>query len=154
MVSFLALVAEDMLSRRKCKKLTSAEARKANPDKVAGGQQAPTSSNVDAPEDADSDKDEDAPVFSLATGTYKSRRLFGAATEEDKRVDPSAETAEAVQALTIRNNEYTLAKLESAGSHYLSSRHFQGLQVREGMDAPAVLEEGRGGIARGYTEEK
>lgn len=57
-------------------------------------------------------------------------------------------------ALAIRNNEYSLAKLESAGSHYLSSRHFQGLEVREGMDEPAVLEQGRGGIARGYTEER
>lgn len=38
--------------------------------------------------------------------------------------------------------------------HYLSSRSFQGLEMRYGEDAPAELEEGRSGIARGYTEEK
>jgi diphthamide biosynthesis protein 2 len=75
--------------------------------------------------------------------------------------------------LTLRNNEFTLAKLESAGSKsfflhqansgpiinshsgaYLSSREFKGLEARYGMDEPAVLEEGRGGIARGYEEER
>ena len=99
-----------------------------------------------------SETDEDAPIFSLATGTYKTRRQFGNPHEAKK--DSAGDAAEAVQALTLRNNDYTLAKLESAGSHYLTSRHFQGLEMREGMDEPAVLEEGRGGIARGYTEEK
>jgi len=36
---------------------------------------------------------------------------------------------------------------------YLSSREFQGLDPRYGMDEPAELEEGRKGIARGYGED-
>ena len=57
-------------------------------------------------------------------------------------------------ALTVRNNEFTLSKLESAGSNYLASREWKGLEARYGMDEPAMLEEGRSGIARGYAEEK
>lgn len=135
------------------------EARLANPDST-NGENAPTAVAREAADkdDNSSETDKDAPVFSLATGTYKSRRQFGPSKDADKdkqKRDPASDdTAEAVQALTIRNSEYTLAKLESAGSHYLTSRHFQGLEVREGLDEPAVLEEGRGGIARGYTEEK
>ena len=58
-----------------------------------------------------------------------------------------------MQALTLRNKESTVAKIESAGSIYLSSRHFQGLEPRVGQDEPAQLEEGRSGMARGYEEE-
>ena len=56
--------------------------------------------------------------------------------------------------MTLRNNDFTLSKLESAGSNYLASREWKGLEARYGMDEPAVLEEGRSGIARGYEEEK
>jgi len=56
--------------------------------------------------------------------------------------------------MTLRNNDFTLTKLESAGSNYLASRVWKGLEARYGMDEPAVLEEGRSGIARGYGEEK
>ena len=56
--------------------------------------------------------------------------------------------------MTLRNNDFTLSKLESAGSNYLASREWKGLEARYGMDEPAILEEGRSGIARGYQEEK
>lgn len=36
----------------------------------------------------------------------------------------------------------------------MSNRTYQGLEPRYGMDAPAVVEEGRSGIARGYGDEK
>ncbi|RSH92034.1 Diphthamide biosynthesis protein 2 [Saitozyma podzolica] len=101
--------------------------------------------------DSESEVDPDAPVFSLVSGAYKSRRTFH---------DPSATPdsvpvpVEGIKDLTLRNQTFTLAKIESAGSTYLSSRSFQGLEPRYGMDEPAELEQGRGGIARGYTEEK
>jgi diphthamide biosynthesis protein 2 len=85
------------------------------------------------------------------SGAYKSRRTFHDPT-------PTAESVpvpvEGIKDLTLRNQTFTLAKIESAGSTYLSSRSFQGLEPRYGMDEPAELEQGRGGIARGYTEEK
>lgn len=59
-----------------------------------------------------------------------------------------------VQDLTLRNQNFSLSKLESAGSTFLASREFQGLEPRYGMDEPSVLEQGRSGVARGYTEEK
>jgi diphthamide biosynthesis protein 2 len=54
----------------------------------------------------------------------------------------------------VRNKEFSLAKFESAGSGYLNSREFKGLEVRYGMDEPALLEEGRSGIAREYGGER
>ncbi|GFZ46057.1 Diphthamide biosynthesis protein 2 [Saitozyma sp. JCM 24511] len=95
--------------------------------------------------------DPDAPVFSLVSGAYKSRRTFHDPTPAPDSVPVPVE---GIKDLTLRNQTFTLAKIESAGSTYLSSRSFQGLEPRYGMDEPAELEQGRGGIARGYTEEK
>ncbi|KAK4689482.1 diphthamide biosynthesis protein 2, partial [Tremellales sp. Uapishka_1] len=93
-------------------------------------------------------KEEDEELeFSLVTGAYRSRKTYGNGDESPAVID-------GVKDLTIRNKEFTLAKLESAGSNYLSSRSFQGLDPRYGLDEPSSLEEGRTGIARGYTEEK
>jgi len=88
--------------------------------------------------------DEDRPHFDLSTGRYKTRKTFD--TQERS-------TAEGEAALTVRNKEFSLAKFESAGSGYLNTREFKGLEVRYGMDEPAVLEEGRSGVAKGYTGE-
>lgn len=35
---------------------------------------------------------------------------------------------------------------------FLQARSFQGLEQRLGQDAPAVLEQGRSGIAKGYAD--
>ena len=108
------------------------------------------------------DAEESEMEFSLVTGTYRTRRTFG-----ERNETPSI-PLEGVQALSVRNKEFSLAKLESAGSawsflfthqakrlsgHYLSTREFQGLDPRHGMDEPAALEEGRSGIAKGYGGE-
>ena len=100
------------------------------------------------PTDERESSDLEGPEFSLVTGTYRTRKVFGQGEPTSK-----ASTAR-VDALTLRNKDFSLAKLESAGSHYLSSRSFQGLEPRYGLDEPASLEEGRSGTARGYTEEK
>lgn len=100
----------------------------------------------------DEDGKNDEPVFSLVTGSYRSRKVYGDGTENGT---PGIDgISDDVKSLTLRNNEFTLAKLESAGSHYLQSREFKGLEPRRGMDEPSALEEGRSGIARGYGEEK
>lgn len=93
------------------------------------------------------DPDEDEELeFDMITGTYRSRRAYG--------VEPKITEGEGIQDLTVRNTDFSLAKLESAGSVFLQTRSFQGLEPRYGMDEPAQLEQGRTGIARGYTEEK
>ncbi|CAK9784622.1 diphthamide biosynthesis protein [Cutaneotrichosporon oleaginosum] len=81
--------------------------------------------------------------FSLVTGAYRTRKTFGG---EEERVGGTD--------VALRNNDMSLAKLESAGSMFLATRSFQGLEPRYGMDEPATLEQGRTGVARGYTEEK
>jgi diphthamide biosynthesis protein 2 len=88
----------------------------------------------------------------LVTGTYRTRKVFG-----DGRLEHNKDVQKvtgATGALTLRNSDFTLSKLESAGSNYLASREWKGLEARYGMDEPAILEEGRSGMARGYEEEK
>ena len=73
----------------------------------------------------------------------------------EAHASPDTETApddEASQELVVRS-EGTVATLKdgTAGA-FLQTRHWKGLEVRSGMDAPSVLEQGRGGIARGYGE--
>ncbi|KAB5595139.1 hypothetical protein CTheo_1427 [Ceratobasidium theobromae] len=56
-------------------------------------------------------------------------------------------------AVALRNNEGALSQVvANAGSDFLHSRSFQGLEQRLGQDAPAVLEQGRSGIAKGYQD--
>ncbi|ORY23373.1 putative peptidyl-diphthamide biosynthesis [Naematelia encephala] len=107
---------------------------------------------LDNPDDATED-DQDGPEFSLVTGTYRTRKTFGAGNGNGNGENQVLDGV-GVQDLTLRNKDFSLAKLESVGSNYLSSREFKGLEQRYGMDEPAILEEGRGGIARGYEEEK
>ncbi|OCF54334.1 diphthamide biosynthesis protein 2 [Kwoniella mangroviensis CBS 10435] len=92
--------------------------------------------------------DNDGPEFSLITGKMRTKKTFHGAT------DSTEIPSEGIQSMTLRNQNFTLAKLESAGSNFLASREFRGLEPRYGMDEPTLLEEGRSGVARGYTEEK
>lgn len=91
----------------------------------------------------DDEKDLD---FDLISGKYRVKRTF---------VDKEDELVQGTQELTLRNQQWSLSNLEaSAGSLFLSNRSFQGLEPRYGLDEPSTLEQGRSGIARGYTEEK
>ncbi|WWC86502.1 diphthamide biosynthesis protein 2 [Kwoniella dendrophila CBS 6074] len=94
------------------------------------------------------ESNDDGPEFSLITGKMRTKKTFGAATDSTEIPN------EGIQSLTLRNQNFSLAKLESAGSNFLASREFKGLEPRYGMDEPSLLEEGRSGVARGYTEEK
>ncbi|KAI6014347.1 putative diphthamide synthesis protein-domain-containing protein [Pisolithus marmoratus] len=101
----------------------------------------------DGTEDADADSDR--PSFSLITGKYRQARQFG--VEEDKADVSDSGDASAV---VIRNQETSVAKLsDSAAALFLQSRTYRGLDARVGKDTPSVLEHGRSGIARGYTDE-
>jgi len=96
--------------------------------------------------------DDETTQFDLVTGTYRTRKMFTNG-RLDQRNDVK-EVTDATGTLTLRNSDFTLSKLESAGSNYLASREWKGLEARYGMDEPAILEEGRSGMARGYEEEK
>ncbi|KAJ7485139.1 putative diphthamide synthesis protein-domain-containing protein [Mycena galericulata] len=95
--------------------------------------------------DADSD-DPDQPVFSLITGKYRHAKRFGA-PEKGK------ETAEPSSSVILRNQDTAVALADSAAAQFLQARSFRGLEARVGEDAPSVLEQGRSGIARGYTDD-
>ncbi|CAE6416407.1 unnamed protein product [Rhizoctonia solani] len=102
----------------------------------------------DVPDEQDSDEDPDRPSFSLVTGTYRRAKRY---------VDPKVAGGEGVDsdshALALRNNESALSQaVATAGSEFLHSRSFQGLEQRLGRDEPAVLEQGRSGIAKGYED--
>ncbi|KAG8935410.1 Diphthamide biosynthesis protein 2 [Tulasnella sp. 417] len=93
------------------------------------------------------DSDPDRPMFSLATGKYRSAKRYGGARGEDPLASGNTNT------LTVRNQESTVATfMGSAGGEFLQNRTFQGLEQRTGMDAPSALEQGRAGIARNYNE--
>lgn len=99
-----------------------------------------------------SDDDEEAPHFSLATGKYVSRRRFGGQEDEQpaEAIDDAGTGAVTVRSAT--SGQLTRV-LESANAAHLSGRSWKGLEQRLGMDEPAVMEEGRGGVARGYEGE-
>ncbi|KAK8866169.1 diphthamide biosynthesis protein 2 [Kwoniella newhampshirensis] len=110
--------------------------------------------NVAVDVDDDDDDDNEGPEFSLITGKMRTIKRFGSATQGKGREGKSLENKNGNQEVTLRNQNFTLSKLESAGSNFLASREFKGLEMRVGLDEPSLLEEGRSGVARGYTEEK
>ncbi|KIJ04981.1 hypothetical protein PAXINDRAFT_103950 [Paxillus involutus ATCC 200175] len=94
----------------------------------------------------DEDRDPDQPTFSLITGKYRHARRFGA---PPPRSDDACGSPNAV---VPRNQDGTMTTLaDSAAAMYLQSRSYQGLDGRVSEDAPSILEQGRSGIARGYT---
>ena len=57
--------------------------------------------------------------------------------------------------LSLRNNETALSTLlESPSGAFLKTRTFRGLEQKTGEQEASLVEEGRSGIARGYSTEK
>ncbi|KAF8609001.1 diphthamide biosynthesis protein [Ceratobasidium sp. AG-I] len=95
---------------------------------------------------SDEEQDSDRPAFSLVTGTYRHAKRYG-----DPRAEAPTDTSGS--AIALRNNEGALSQIvANAASDFLQARSFQGLEQRLGQDAPAVLEQGRSGIAKGYAD--
>ncbi|CUA66667.1 Diphthamide biosynthesis protein 2 [Nematostella vectensis] [Rhizoctonia solani] len=102
----------------------------------------------DTPNAQDSDDDPDRPSFSLVTGSYRHAKRY--ADSKGIGGEPADSNTHAV---ALRNNEGALSQaVATAGSEFLHSRSFQGLEQRLGQDEPAVLEQGRSGIAKGYED--
>lgn len=95
----------------------------------------------------DSGGDPDEPTFSLVTGKYRQAKRYGTG---DRKASIEGTSA----ALTLRNQDGALTKLaDSAAALFLHSRSYQGLETKIGEDSPSVLEQGRSGIARGYSDD-
>ncbi|KAG2124801.1 putative diphthamide synthesis protein-domain-containing protein [Suillus clintonianus] len=93
------------------------------------------------------ESDPDQPTFSLITGKYRQARRYGTQDNETSTEGTSA-------ALTLRNQDGAISKLaDSAAALFLNSRSYQGLETKIGEDSPSVLEQGRSGIARGYSDD-
>ncbi|KAJ6632488.1 putative diphthamide synthesis protein-domain-containing protein [Mycena sp. CBHHK59/15] len=115
---------------------------------LAEGTDAEPAPDADADADADADSDDadpDQPVFSLVTGKYRHAKRYGA-PDKGKETETSS-------SVVLRNQDNAVALADSAGAHFLQERSFRGLEARLGEDAPSVLEQGRSGIARGYTDD-
>ncbi|KDQ53934.1 hypothetical protein JAAARDRAFT_418001 [Jaapia argillacea MUCL 33604] len=92
--------------------------------------------------------DDERPMFSTVTGKYRKVKKFGLDNGAD-RIEEGDKDGRVV----LRNQDNAVGLLgDSAGAEFLQSRTFQGLERREGEDAPSLLEQGRSGIARGYHE--
>ena len=118
-------------------------------------------------EDSGAESDPDQPVFSVVTGKYRHAKRYGGLSISfpsfshsgspllaGKSSDPLV--IEGSSSLILRNQDSQLSKLptDSAAGQFLQQRTYQGLEVRRGMDAPSVLEQGRSGIARGYQDDR
>ncbi|KAI0028210.1 putative diphthamide synthesis protein-domain-containing protein [Vararia minispora EC-137] len=87
-------------------------------------------------------RDVDEPAFSLITGKYRHAKRYGIEG-----------TDAGVGNGLVRSEAGALVMKNSAAAEFFQSRTYKGLDVRAGMDAPSVLEQGRSGIARGYTDD-
>jgi diphthamide biosynthesis protein 2 len=100
--------------------------------------------NDDSNSNKDSD-DEDAPHFSLITGKFVKRRNY----QPD-----SQETSDQLNALTINSHTKDIAvAFGSASGEHLHTREYIGLNPEIGQTEVKKAEEGRRGVARGYTHE-
>jgi len=96
------------------------------------------------------DEDDDKPEFSLITGKYRSKKLFGTAKEE-RKLDKDEDSTTLVRT----NQERGLSsRYRNPIGEYLQTRTYQGLDPRTGLDEPSALEQGRSGIPRGYNTDE
>ena len=105
--------------------------------------------------------DEDAPPdVSLVTGRliadhrHASRAVGGRARDaDDAEATGGALAAAADRALVLPGERGLVASQARSGAEFLATRGYRGLEVRKGEDAPAVVVEGREGVASGFSGE-
>ncbi|KAI8811462.1 putative diphthamide synthesis protein-domain-containing protein [Cladochytrium replicatum] len=95
---------------------------------------------------------DDEPEFSLVTGKLITTKRY---QDNDGKSVPTEVGESGLVAL--RNGEQALSKFSamSAAAEFLNTkRTYRGLEPSIGESAPAEIEEGRSGVARGYRDEK
>ncbi|KAJ1971854.1 Diphthamide biosynthesis protein 2 [Dimargaris xerosporica] len=104
---------------------------------------------VPPPEASVSADNDEAPHFSVITGRLKAQRKYHSVALDDDSL------ASSMRSVTLRNQAQELSTaLGSAAGDYMLQRSFRGLEQKLGETAVTKAEQGRRGIARGYTAEK
>lgn len=131
--------------------IESVKAVEDKPAKDDGAEAATGDSGVEVDED-----DAEAPIFDLRTGklvsTSRPMRNFAQAVEETDSTSSQVPNKQ-FEALTLRPKAElaTVNGVFSPGAEYLrSQRTWQGLGTDFDDEKAATIEEGRGGVARGY----
>ncbi|KAJ3054495.1 cytoplasmic dynein with WD40 domain [Rhizophlyctis rosea] len=99
------------------------------------------------------DEDEE-PHFSLITGRLKQTRIFDVGSKKGE--DDAGDGDVSDTAITLRSSNNALARFDasSPAAQYLAERRtFRGLERKEGETEVQKAEEGRSGVARGYSGE-
>ncbi|KAJ3045666.1 Diphthamide biosynthesis protein 2 [Rhizophlyctis rosea] len=111
----------------------------------------------EAEKDGRGDVREEEPHFSLVTGKLKQARLYdtnpGVGGDEEMDADGAGASSTAV---AVRDANSALARFDasSPAAQYLAERRtFRGLDKQEGGTEVVKAEEGRSGVARGYSHE-
>lgn len=138
------------------------ESVKAVEDKPEGTERDKADDNVTGDSGVDVDDEDDVPVFDLRTGKLVSNarpmRVAARAAREAREANGDTEkeppTAKQSDALAVRAKSElaTINGVFSPGAEYLrSQRTWQGLGTDFEEEKSAPIEEGRSGVARGYT---
>lgn len=105
-------------------------------------------------------EDDDAPTFSLVSGTYhhttrrpsRPRSPPTSPSSDSATPDTACLDSKDHTTTTTRHTPQHLSlAYESPAAERLKAKSYQGLEMRRGMDAPQAAIEGAFGIARGYT---
>jgi diphthamide biosynthesis protein 2 len=112
-----------------------------------------SASLASAPPERTTDDEEDAPYFSLVTGTYKMRSTQQQQEEvkREEQADGTVTQRDAAGALLSQSGR--TPGFSSAGTFFNESRTFKGLEIALGETAISETIEGRRGIASGYSTE-
>ncbi|KAG2225349.1 hypothetical protein INT45_005593 [Circinella minor] len=100
-------------------------------------------------EENDEGSSDEEPHFSLVTGQYRSTNRTNSNNNDGEGLTSK------LTDLTIRSNNNTISRLlNSTSGEYLKNRTFRGLEQNLGQDEAGTIQEGRSGIARGYSDER
>ncbi|CAG8474560.1 7059_t:CDS:10 [Ambispora gerdemannii] len=105
----------------------------------------------------DQSNDDDVPHYSLVTGQLKKGRKYAIDQKNggDEAIDSTTSDTDII--LRDKNTQLTSTATvlkNSAAAEFLNLRSFRGLEKQIGGTVVSEAEEGRSGIARGYSDEK
>jgi len=106
----------------------------------------------------EADYEDEAPHFSMLTGTLKTSRPYDYNAVDihmNDNQDNEEEVANQIKELTLLNSSKEIANyMGSAAGEFLAQRSFQGLEQRIGETEVKDIQMGKKGNARGYAHEK
>ncbi|CAG8504935.1 14499_t:CDS:10 [Ambispora leptoticha] len=113
--------------------------------------------NKEKDKNDDVDADDDVPHYSLVTGQLKKSRKY--AIDQKNDGDGVIDSTSTDTDVILRDKNTQLASTaaimkNSAAAEFLNLRSFRGLEKQIGATVVSEAEEGRSGIARGYSDEK